>query len=78
MTATSLCNDTRRFDLDFLDDDELQLVCDEAVVKLPRDAADRKGGENISNRCCREGKKYHRQNTERKNSRSQSKMSVTS
>ena len=58
MTATSLCNDTRRFDLDFLDDDELQLVCDEAVVKLPRDAADRKGGENISNRCCREGKKY--------------------
>lgn len=59
MTATSLCNDTRRFDLDFLDDDELQLVCDEAVVKLPRDAADRKGGENISNRCCREGKKYN-------------------
>ena len=41
MTATSLCSDTRRFDLDFLDDDELQLVCDETAVKLPSDAGDR-------------------------------------
>ena len=38
ITATSLCNDTFRFDLDFLDNDELQLAWDEDAVKLPRDA----------------------------------------
>lgn len=48
MTATLLCSDTRRFDLDFLDDDELQLACDEADVKLPRDAGDRKARERES------------------------------
>mmetsp|Transcript_26394 Transcript_26394/g.33812 ORF Transcript_26394/g.33812 Transcript_26394/m.33812 type:complete len:97 (-) Transcript_26394:423-713(-) len=40
ITATLLCRDTRRFDFDFLDNDELQLACDEDAVKLPRDAVD--------------------------------------
>jgi hypothetical protein len=38
ITATLLCRDTRRFDFDFLDNDEVQLACDEDAVKLPRDA----------------------------------------
>lgn len=36
-------SETLRFDFDFLDsdDEELQLACDEAAVKFPRDAADK-------------------------------------
>ena len=52
ITATSLCSDTFRFDLDFLDKDELQLACDEADVKLPRDAGSKKRSKRISECVC--------------------------
>ena len=49
--STFSFSETLRFDFDFLDsdDEELQLACDEAAVKFPRDAADinKSGGEEI-------------------------------